>query len=56
MIWHRSTGTRDVLGERRLNERDEFSNHTITLASLRKGEEREGGRDARREEETKFNK
>jgi len=41
VIWHRSTGTRGVLGKGRLNE-DEFRNHKITLASLRKGEEREG--------------
>lgn len=50
MIWHRSSDAREVLGEGRLNERDELSNHTSTLAAPRKGEEREG-----REEGTQFN-
>ena len=41
--WHH-TGTRDALGERKLNEGKEFSNHTTILTSLRKGEERKGER------------
>lgn len=52
MIWHRNSGTRDVLGEERLNEEDKFHNHTITLSSLRRGKER--GREERREEGTKL--
>ena len=32
-----NAGTRDVLGEGRLNEGDEFGNHAMTLVSLRKG-------------------
>lgn len=48
MIWPRSTGThtgtRDVLGERRLHEGNKLSNHTTTLTSPRKRDEEEGER------------
>lgn len=36
-----SIGTRDVLGERMLNEGDNLSNHTIIFVSLKKGEGKE---------------
>jgi hypothetical protein len=36
-----SIGTRDILGERTLNEGNKFSNHTTIFGSPTKGEDRE---------------